>query len=136
MTRICYTVASPTANNFGLSHSKAAAVTSQTESYCTSDYLTIPGARLSGTPSSTAAAAKKAATAADRLCGRYFNVAQTTASTVVICSYFSPFMVGVKFDDYELAAGQAAMAHLDEARAPSGFIGFHLTYAQDAPTQP
>jgi len=136
MTRICYTVATPAANNFGLSHSAAAASTGQIDSTCTSDYLVIPGARLSGTPTSTAAAALKAGTAAERLCGRFFSVTSKATASVAICSYFTPFMVHVKFDDNELAGGQAAMAHQDEARAPSGFIGFHLTYAQDAPTQP
>merc|ERR1719367_2503244 len=137
MTRICYTVAAPAANNFGLSLSPAAASQSATDTSCTTDYLTIPGARVGGAPASIAIAAKKAATAAERLCGRFFNVTAAATSSAVICSYFTPFKVGVKFNDNETPTGASAtIANTDEAAAPSGFIGFHLTYAQDAPTQP
>jgi len=136
MTRICYTVAGPAVDNFGLSKSTSTPATASQDTLCTSDYLRIPGARVGGAPASIAIAAKKAATAADRLCGRFFNVTAAGTSSAVICSYFTPFKVGVKFDDNELVAGASASASTDESAKPSGFIGFHLTYAQDAPTQP
>lgn len=135
MTRICYDVAAAI-NHFGLSVSSAAISLPVQDNACTTDYITIPGGRIGGNPAIIIAARKVSATQGYKFCGRFLNTDITAANAIGgVCSYVTPFVVGVNFDDGEVAGNDNMMAQNDESRAPSGFIGFHLKFTQDAPAQ-
>lgn len=133
--RICYTLAYTSAaaidqGGFGTSVSNAAAnadAKSAVDSSCQTDYITIPnGMAIAQTVANGLTAA------AFKFCGRRFNSADSLAADIVICSRSLPFVVGVNFDGSEEVA-TTDMADMDEGFAfPSGFVGFHLTYAQDS----
>jgi hypothetical protein len=55
---------------------------------------------------------------------------------ILFSAYQQPYVVGVNFDGSEVGAGDGDAANTDESFLPSGYIGFHLLFTQDAPTQP
>jgi len=121
-----------TQGGFGLSVSDAssnAVAKSAVDSSCQTDYITIPnGMAIAQTVANGLTAS------ANKFCGRNFNSADALAADIVICSRSLPFVVGVNFDGSEEVAS-ADMADGDEGfDVPSGFVGFHLTYAQDTST--
>jgi len=144
--RVCYHPCRITAagtmngdqDSFGLSVSPVAAASSGTDSRCTSDYIEIAG----GTTNAVAMAGLPAvggtlagpSLGQSRFCGRYLIPTTDTAGNVAgavvsVCSYVTPFRVGVNFDANELTQNAAAAAINAETNAnPGGIVGFALCY--------
>ena len=98
------------------------------DSYCMTDYLTIP--QLTN---DDIAATNTPAEGVERFCGRQFSTIVDDDSTTV-CTRFYPFRVGVTFDANEICTAQTALAcelNLAIASMPGGIIGFALGYVQN-----
>ena len=130
MTRICYEVApAGTAmmadqGGFAVSTTTNAIAESSVDTVCKTDYITIPNGVAMGEAN--------LAMAAFKFCGRMFNNQDAQMASAKVCSRAKPFVVGVNFDGSEtiMNAGDAMM---DEGTVlPTGHVGFHLTFTQDA----
>jgi len=138
--RVCYTPcttlnaasANIAMDSFGISISTNAAARSGVDNAaCNTDFLEIVG----GTTDAIAAAGVTGAATAvtnSRFCGRYLiptdNTDGNAANTVVsVCSYNTPFRVGVNFDADEGSTNAAAIVAEDVA-VPGGIVGFSLCY--------
>jgi len=143
----------PTASpSFGLSLSPNAAAQSGVNTACSTDYLWIPGGVDSNEEFDTGESQQDETvdpTWPDRFCGRYFataNQAYIAATPGSICSYTTPFVLGVNFDNNEVCAPTAAIAvaatpancegigvNSATLAGSSGSLGFSLCYVQLTP---
>jgi len=143
----------PTAQpSFGLSVAPSEEAMGDTEENCSSDYIWIPNGIIY-TEFTTAIAiqdnpldGENEEEQPNRFCGRYFQieaaiyVATTPGS---ICSYVTPFVLGVDFDNQEICGMAAAGADecegvtdISEENGGGGSLGFSLCYIQYTPPVP
>jgi hypothetical protein len=108
---------------FGLSLSTIAAKAgSAVDSYCSTDYLSIPGG------SKTTTAPKFG-----RICGRFLNTNGGTEATISVKTKQYPFIVGVTLDANEQTTSAVAVTMSSKAEngfATGGIVGFDLYYIQ------
>jgi len=146
----------PTAQpSFGLSLSPSAtAAQSGVEESCSTDYIWIPGGVDSGEEFDSAESQQDTPllpTYPHRFCGRYFATtaqAYIAATPGSVCSYVTPFVLGVDFDNNEICAPAIeennvigtvqnceGVADSEAAITPgaSGSLGFSLCYIQHTP---
>jgi len=137
MSRICYEVrvagaAMPMAamadqGSFGVSVSTdmEMAAKSAVDSNCLTDFITIPNGVAMGEAN--------LAMAAYKFCGRFLNNQDSMASpSVKVCSRAKPFVVGVNFGAGEIIGGTMMGFDDETTLMPTGTVGFHLSYTQDA----
>jgi len=146
--------ASPTSQpSFGLSLSVAETTQGAVEEDCSTDYIWIPGGIDSDEEFDSTESQQDTpldTTYPNRFCGRYFvteNDAYIAGTPGSICSYATPFVLGVDFDNNELcdlnAAAIAVISDADKcegvgdlvaaAGGSSGSLGFSLCYIQHTP---
>jgi len=135
----------PTAQpSFGLSTSPNAEAQSGIDEDCSTDYIWIP----SGVDSEEEFDSEESDqddpivdAAPNRFCGRYFATTAAVFADTSVCSYTTPFVVGVDFDNSEICPTGTETPNecegLSEAAANlnggSGSLGFALCYVQHTP---
>ena len=88
-------------------------------------------------PNFQAAIGTDGALGATRICGAFFNSATGNAAHQTLCSFATPFRVGVRFDADETTGdnGDAAYDHIENelstAGSGFGYTGFWLDYWQN-----
>jgi len=119
--------------SFGLNSNQAMAEKNGFGSYCTDDYILIPG----GTTS--AEVTKTAITTTDhenRFCGGFLNSATTTTiASETVCTKTYPFRLGVVTDADEICTAAALPTcenKLSAATEPPGILGFAIEAYQVA----
>jgi len=138
--------------SFGLSITSAAIAMGQVETACSTDYIWIPNG-IKYDQFTDAIAIQDDPLESDegeeanvnRFCGRYFQTAGAAGASIEpssICSYVTPFVLGVDFDSVEVCSeaesetpNECEGVHEDEADATgaSGSLGFSLCYVQHTP---
>jgi len=138
--------------SFGLSLAEEETSSGATETDCSTDYIWIPNGRISTQFTSAIAAQDEVPEGAEnlqpnRFCGRYFQTtgaAYAIGGGISICSYITPFVLGVDFDNNEICNSEADTAGMDnepcegfgaalEEGGGSGSLGFALCYVQHTP---
>lgn len=146
--RVCYQPCRIVANgaatgdqdSYGIGVSPNAAAKSGTETTCIGDYLEIMGGTTNaeaqlGLPAVGGVAANTLTNS--RFCGRFLMtgdnlVPAAVANIVSICSYVTPFRVGVNFDADEVGTGAPDATDAEDNAFPGGIIGFALCYTTPA----
>jgi hypothetical protein len=115
-------------SSFGLSLANNAVEKSELGSWCTDDYLTIPGGDIIANLLTTNAGQTQANT---RFCGRGLATSQAAANVPLasICTNSVPFTIGVHFDSDEHTSVVAAANTHEADDIPGGIVGFCLDYA-------
>lgn len=123
----------------GLSPDAAAKGATDATSFCSHDYIEIVGGTTDaiatlGVPTITVLPATPSVVQS-RFCGRFLCptdacVGNIAANNVSVCSYVTPFRVGVHFDQDEHGNGAATGNVVEDANSPGGIIGFALCYTQ------
>jgi len=146
--------ATPTSQpSFGLSlNNEADAAEGAQDTECSTDYIWIPNGikydQFTTAISQQDSPLEGAETLqANRYCGRYFQTVSTAvwaaAEPSSICSYVTPFVLGVDFDNNEVCETEAAGTGPDECEGivgdeadeagGAGQLGFSLCYVQHTP---
>jgi len=146
--------ATPTSQpSFGLSlNNEANAAEGAQDTECSTDYIWIPNGikydQFTTAISQQDSALEGAETLqANRYCGRYFQTVGTAvwaaAEPSSICSYVTPFVLGVDFDNNEVCEAEEAGTGPDECEGivgdeadeagGAGQLGFSLCYVQHTP---
>lgn len=114
---------------------------------CSTDYIYIPGTKYVDEEESQFTTAisdqdeEPDDTDPSRFCGRYFasSAAAFDTNTVSVCSWATPFEVGVEFDSHEYCGANTTGATCESQTAGSnangggGILGFSLCYVQHTP---
>jgi len=138
MSHICYTPIGVTAVNtvgtqstFGLSNGiTATAAEGLAGSWCSNDYLQIPGGDDAASPFVTTTGGNQ------KYCGRALTTAVIATNGVAhetICTQSKPFVLHLYTDERETSelSGIVMMCNLSENECtPSGSLGFGLVYSQ------
>jgi len=133
--------------SFGLSVSPATAGQSGVETACSTDYLFIPHVKEVDTAESkfTTAISDQDEEPDDsdpsRFCGRYLQTNAGAFATVgtSMCTWQTPFEVGVDFDSHEVCTANTSAATCESQQTASnvggggGILGFSLCYIQHTP---
>lgn len=131
--------AGTSAPSFGLSLSPAAASQSAVGTACTSDYVTIPQAVVSGIAAilnTNTVVGGQSSSPTTRFCGRYFATVAATFAAQSVCSLAVPFELGVDFNDDEFCTAKTGANTCEygvssaTAAGGGGILGFSLCYAQ------
>jgi len=139
--------------SFGLSISPNAAGQSGVDALCSTDYLYIPATKYTDEEESKFSSAISAQdsepddTDSSRYCGRYLTTTLAGANFAIgadggklsVCSYTTPFEVGVTFDSHEICTANTDPTTCESQVAASnlggggGILGFSLCYVQYTP---
>jgi len=119
---------------------------------CSTDYIWIPNGYASTQFTSAisqqdVAPDSEESTWANRFCGRYLTTSNTEYTGVSVCSYATPFVLGVNFDNNEICAsgskypggnaleceGIGGAEEEANENGGAGQLGFSLCYVQHTP---
>jgi len=134
--------------SFGLSIAETAESESVVDSECSTDYIWIPnagyvttGASLFTTAISDQDEPPEQGSTLNRFCGRYLGTDASTYATtgISICSWQTPFEVGVDFDSHEVCTARTdsntceSQVSISNTGGGGGILGFSLCYIQHTP---
>jgi len=139
----------PTAQpSFGISESPDEAAQGAVETVCSMDYIWIPnGIKYNQFTTAISQQDKPLESGEEaqhnRFCGRYLQTTAADFSSTEpssVCSYVTPFVLGVDFDNNEICAAEAAgpddcegASIKNSVNGGSGSLGFSLCYVQHTP---
>lgn len=106
------------------------------DSFCSTDYIEIPGAQVTSSGSAVTNIGLFGTISVTRFCGRMLGTNAATITThSTFCTGLTPFEVRVRMNDNEQYMDTAtSLADLNEPFAyPSGTVGFRLTWTTNCP---
>merc|ERR1739844_580706 len=128
--------------SFGLSSSANAASQASIDTFCSTDYVTIPqavSAAIAIILNSNTVVSGQGNVLSSRFCGRYFQTATAAFASTSICSLAVPFELGVNMDDDEICTANTsgitcefAVGAAISVTGAGGILGFSLCYTQTA----
>lgn len=126
--------------SFGLSSSANAASQASIDTFCSTDYVTIPqavSAAIAIILNSNTVVSGQGNVLSSRFCGRYFQTATDAHNTQSICSLMVPFELEVNMDDDEMCTANTSGVTCEfqsgtavAATGGGGITGFSLCYTQ------